>query len=129
MRNSRTRIFEALRSNSKATKTIELLQCDRQFFYKWIQFHLPYEMSDYEFRQNYHLDHVKAIANFDLSIKENKYKTFGWLNCRPLLNSKNLSKEAERDVWSELMQELKIMMVLKLHYPELCSNVKKILII
>ena len=31
-------------------------------------------MSDEEFRQNYHIDHVIAIANFDLSIKENQFE-------------------------------------------------------
>ena len=79
LRNNQTRIFKTLRSNSKATNTIELIQCDRQFLYKWIQFQLSYEISDDEFRQNYHIDHVKAIANFDLSIKENQYEAFGLL--------------------------------------------------
>ena len=44
--NNRSRIRIALKSKKKATNTIELLQCDGQFFYKWIQFQLPYEMSD-----------------------------------------------------------------------------------
>ena len=120
--NNRVRIRQALKSNSKAAHTIDLLGCDRFGVYQWIQFHLPYEMSDDEFRQNYHIDHVKAIANFDLSIKENHYEAFGWPNCRPLLKSKNLSKGAKRDIWSELMQKLKVIVFLKLYYPELYSQ-------
>ena len=70
------------------------------------------------FRQNYHIDHVKAIANFDLCIKENQYEAFGWPNCCPLLKHKNLSKGTKRDIWSELMQELKVIVFLKLYYHE-----------
>ena len=123
--NNRARIRLALQSNRKATTTIELLQCDRQFFYDWIQFQLPYEMSDEEFRQNYHIDHVKAIANFDLSIKENQFEAFVWTNCCPLLKHKNLSKGAKRNIWLEVLQELKATVFLKLYYPEFCSNVEK----
>ena len=36
--NNRARIYKALNVNNKATNTIELLQCNRQFFYEWIQF-------------------------------------------------------------------------------------------
>ena len=55
-------------------------------------------MSNDEFRQNYHIDNVKAIANFELSSKENQYEAFGWPNCCLLLKHKNLSKGAKRDV-------------------------------
>ena len=49
-----------------------------------------------------------------------------WTNCRPLLKSKNLSKGAKRDLWSEVIQELKVLVFLKLYYTELCSsNVEK----
>ena len=39
--NNRTRIYDALKSNSKTAHTIYLLGCDRFIFYQWIQFQLP----------------------------------------------------------------------------------------
>ena len=89
-----------------------------QFFYDWIQFQLPYKMNDDEFRQNYHIDHLKAIANFDLSIKENQFEAFGWPNCCPLFKHKNYSKGAKRNLWLEVLQDLKAIVYLKLYYPE-----------
>ena len=120
--NNRSRIFKTLKSNSKANNTIELLQCNRLFFYNWIQFQLPYEMSDDEFKKLYDIDHVKPIASFDLSIKENQFEAFFWSNCCPLLKHKNRSKGAKRNLWLEVLQELKAIVFLKLYYPEFCSS-------
>ena len=108
VKNNRRRIDHALKSNDKAAHTIELLQCNWQFFYNWIQFQLPYEMSDDEFKKLYDIDHVKPIASFDLSIKENQFEAFVWTNCCPLLKQKNLSKGAKRNLWSEVLQEMKV---------------------
>ena len=114
IQNNRTRIWTALKSNSKATNTIELLQCDGQFFYKWIKFCLPYDMSDDEFRNNYEIDHVVPLSSFNLSIPDNQFIAFNWQNCSPLLKSKNRIKGAKRDLWSELMQDLKVTVFFKI---------------
>ena len=55
---------------------------------------------------------MKAISTFDLSNQENQFIAFGWQNCRLLLKIKNLSKEAKRDLWSEVLQELKVVFFL-----------------
>ena len=81
---------------------------------------MGFDISDDEFKEKYHIDHVKAIANFDLSKLENQYEAFKWQNCRPLLKRTNLSKKAKRDLWSEVTQELKVRIFLKLYYPEEC---------
>ena len=77
-------------------------------------------MSDDEFKNNNEIDHVVALANFDLSDKENQFIAFSWQNCRPLLKSKNRSKGAKRDVWNEVMKELQVYVFLKQYYPEEC---------
>ena len=60
-------------------------------------------MNDNEFRNNYEIDHVVALANFDFSNKENQFIAFNWQKCRALLKSKNRSKGVKRDVWSKVM--------------------------
>ena len=35
-------------------------------------------MTDDEFRNNYDIDHVVALANFDLSDQENQFIAFSW---------------------------------------------------
>ena len=120
IKNNRRRISHALQSNNKADHSINLLGCTKEFFYNFIKFQLPYEMDDNEFKENYHIDHVVALANFDLSIPENQFIAFSWQNCAPLLKQKNFSKGARRDLWSEVMQDLKITVFLKLYYPDEC---------
>ena len=75
-------------------------------------------MTDDEFRNHYDIDHVVALANFDLLDKENQFIAFSWQNCRPLLKSKNRIKGARRDIWSEVMQELHVYVFLKQYYSE-----------
>ena len=115
---NRRQINESLHYNKKATSTINLLGCNKEFFYHFIKFLLLYDISDDEFKNNYKIDHVVALENFDLSDQENQFIAFSWQNCRSLLNSKNRSKGAKRDVWSEVMQELQVYVFLKQYYPD-----------
>ena len=107
-KNNRDRIREALKLNSKAAHSIELLGCNKEFFYHFIKFQLPYDMTDDEFRNDYEIDHIVALAIFYLSDQENQLIACSWQNCRPLLKSKNRSKRAKRDLWSEVLQKLKV---------------------
>ena len=118
--NNRSRIRLALKSNDKTTNTIDLLGCSKEFFFNWIKWQLPYEMSDDEFKKRYHVDHVRPIATFNLSDPESQYDAFHWTNTQPLLISKNLTKGANRDLYSEVLQELKVRVFLKLYYPDDC---------
>ena len=79
---------------------------------------LPHEMDDSEFKENYEIDHCRPILTFDLFNPENQYDAFHWSNCQPLLKSKNRSKGAKRNLYSEVLQELKVIVFLKLYYPE-----------
>ena len=60
-----------------------------------------------EFKTLYDVDHVRPLSSFDLFIKENQFEAFEWQNIQPLLKSKNLSKGAKRNLWLEVLQELK----------------------
>ena len=77
-------------------------------------------ISDDEFKKCFHIDHVRPISSFDLSDPESQYDAFHWSNCAPLLISKNLTKGATRDLYSEVLQELKVRVFLKLYYPDEC---------
>ena len=118
--NNRSRIYKSLQSNNKATSTIELLGCHKEFFYNWIKWQLSHEMDDTEFKENYDIDHCRPIATFDLSNPENQFDAFHWSNCQPLLKTKNRCKGAKRNLYSEVLQELKATLFLKLYYPHNC---------
>ena len=111
--NNRSRIRKALHTNNKVTHSIELLGCNKDFFYKWIKWQLPYNMDDNEFQDYYHIDHCRPIASFDLSNQDEQFEAFHWSNCQPMLIKNNLSKGAKRNLWAEVMQELKANIFLK----------------
>lgn len=89
--NHRKRIKDALKNNSKCSSSIDLLGCSQEFYYNWISWQLPYEITLEEFKTNYHIDHVRPLSSFDMSIPENQYTGFNWMNCQPLLIEKNKS--------------------------------------
>ena len=93
--NNRTRIYQALKSNSKVTNYINLLGSNRIFFYQLRKYQLPYDMNDDEFRKNYDIDHCRPIATFNLSDPDAQYDAYFWQNCQPLLKYKNRSKGAK----------------------------------
>ena len=70
-------------------------------------------MNDDEFRKEFEIDHVKQLASFNLSDKESQYEAFKWQNARPLLIIKNRRKGTIRDLWAEIMQELKSIIFFK----------------
>lgn len=49
-------------------------------------------MSNEEFKEKYHIDHVQPLSTFDYSIPKNQYKAFSSTNCQPRLKEKNLNK-------------------------------------
>ena len=118
--NNRARIRDTLKLNNKATSLIDLQGCSKEFFFNEIKWQLPYEISDDEFKRRFHIDHVRPISSFDLSNPKNQYDAFNWTNTQPLLISKNLSKGAKRDLYSEVLQEMKLRVFLKLYYPDEC---------
>ena len=79
-------------------------------------------MDDNEFRNNFEIDHCRPLATFDFSDQEQQYDAFSWTNTQPLLKIKNRSKGAKRNVWSEVLQEMKVVVFLKQYYPEFCSS-------
>ena len=83
-------------------------------------------MYDNKFRKNFHIDHCKHLETFNLSDTQNQYYTFIWQKIQPLLKCIIVIYGAKRNLWSKILQKLKVVFVIKLYYPELCSNVEEI---
>ena len=78
--------------------------------------HLMYVFKDYynvtEMPDEYHIDHIKPISKFDLSIKEEMEKAFHWTNLQPLTAQHNLIKSnrwsKELNKWWENEVQVKL---------------------
>ena len=91
----RTRLTSALKGEQKAATTMELIGCTTEELWLHIESLFETGMT----RENngngagfWHLDHVKACANFDLSDPKQQRVCFHYTNLQPLWYEDNLKK-------------------------------------
>jgi hypothetical protein len=90
-RNARTRIWIALKGHIKSDSTMDLIGCSR----KHLMSHLESQFQSGMTWANYgdwHVDHVKPCASFDLSSPGQQAKCFHYSNLQPLWAADNFQK-------------------------------------
>lgn len=98
--NLRTRIKSVLSSNSKSTSTLKLLGCNIEELKKYFESRFLPGMNwlnhgngwNGRGRKEWHIDHIKPCASFDLSKSEEQKKCFHYTNLQPLWAKDNLEK-------------------------------------
>ena len=95
----RSRILHALKVQSakKSNKTLELIGCSVNELWE----HLEGQFTDGMTRQNqgeWHIDHIKPCAAFDLTDPKQQKECFNYKNLQPLWAQDNLKKS---DKWEE----------------------------
>ena len=91
IKNYRKRTWEAYKNNTKSKSTIELLGCTGPELAQ----HLEKQFQPGMTHENYgewHIDHIRPIASFDLSDPEQEQECFHYTNLQPLWAEDNLSK-------------------------------------
>jgi hypothetical protein len=90
----RTRIWWALKENSKSKHTIKLVGCSIEFLKKYLKskFKKGMNWSNYG---KWHIDHIRPCASFDLSKAEEQRKCFNYKNLQPLWAEDNLKKHTQ----------------------------------
>ena len=91
----RSRVRGAFKSGGeKAEKTMELLGCSVQH----VKDHLESQFTEgmtWENQGEWHIDHIRPCASFDLTDPEEQKKCFHWTNLQPLWAQDNLRKGAK----------------------------------
>lgn len=92
----RGRIYNALNDQltKKSNSTIELLGCDCEFYKKYIEL-LFTEGMTWDNYGEWHIDHIKPCASFDLTNINEQKLCFHYTNTQPLWAFDNLSKGAK----------------------------------
>jgi len=89
------RIRNAL--NSKKDKhTIEYLGCDKKTLYNHLEKQFKDGMS-WKNKGEWHIDHIRPCASFNLELEEEIMKCFHYTNLQPLWATDNLSKSNKYD--------------------------------
>jgi hypothetical protein len=87
------RIKCALNSAStyKNNKTVHYIGCEMVYFRRWLEYQFVEGMS-WGNRSEWHIDHVKPCASFNLSDEEEQKICFNWRNMRPCWKTENMEK-------------------------------------
>lgn len=90
-RNLRNRLYYALKNNTKYKPTLELLGCSIEE----LKSHLEAKFTEGMTWDNYgewHIDHIKPCASFDLTIEDDQKLCFHYENLQPLWATDNIKK-------------------------------------
>ncbi len=93
-RNLKVRIYEfiKLKKGRKYGTMKQLLGCDWQFFKSYIENKFQPGMT-WDNYGKWHIDHIKPISKFDLSLKSEQYKSCHHTNLQPLWALDNIRKQ------------------------------------
>ena len=92
------KISEVLRSKihkflkNQPTSFIQLIECDLDFFKKWVEFRFEESMNWENFGSVWQLDHIIPLTAFDMGNDSNKRVCFHWTNFQPLFSNENRTK-------------------------------------
>jgi hypothetical protein len=87
----RSRQRQALKGKLKADTALNLIGCDASFLATYVSNLFEGGMSWGNYGE-WHIDHIKPCATFDLADPEQQKKCFHYTNLRPLWASENLSR-------------------------------------
>lgn len=94
MRRERVRVYDALKGIRKAARTETLLGCSYEFFRGYIEGKFVENMGWHNIGE-WHIDHIRPLASFDLSDVEQQKQAFHYTNQQPLWAMDNLKKGAK----------------------------------
>lgn len=87
----RCRLYHAIKKNIKSKPTLELLGCETEFLKQHLENQFTEGMT-WENHGEWHVDHIKPCAKFDLSLPEEQQKCFHYTNLQPLWAIDNMKK-------------------------------------
>jgi len=87
----RVRLHSALKGIRKSARTLELLGCSIEHLVKHLESKFQPGMS-WENQGEWHVDHIRPLASFDLSDPHQQREACHWTNLQPLWASDNIRK-------------------------------------
>ena len=87
----RNRIIKVLRGNNKSLSTMFLIGCEIDYLLYHLQSQFVEGMT-WDNHGEWHIDHIKPCASFDLSKESEQHKCFNYTNLQPLWAKDNLTK-------------------------------------
>ena len=90
----RNRVWSMLKNKKKSATTEKMLGCSYEFFKTYIEQKFPENMGWHNMGE-WHIDHIKPLASFDLTNSEEQAIAFHYTNHQPLWAKDNIAKGAK----------------------------------
>jgi hypothetical protein len=90
----RSRLGIAIRGNFKSGSAVQDLGCSIEFLAQYLESKFQSGMS-WDNHGEWHIDHIKPLASFDLTIREELLKACHYTNLQPLWAVDNLKKHTK----------------------------------
>ena len=104
-----SRLSKLVKTKSKSSKLLsKYLGCSFDEYIKWIQYQFVKGMTMSNYGSDWHIDHVKPCASYDLTIDSELHQCMCWKNLRPCWKIENLRKSNK--INNELILEHNIKM-------------------
>lgn len=100
----RRRIYNCIKKKQK--KTIQLLGCNSQEYFNWLQYNFNDSINFENHGTFWHIDHVIPISTFNFENEDEQLLAFNWRNTTPLSAKENSSKN-NRLVSSQIEEHFK----------------------
>jgi len=95
LNNIRRRVRYAMRGLNKSKKTLDLIGCDIDYLWNYLESKFKPGMTRENYGKEWHIDHIIPCVAFDLSKEENQKMCFHYTNLQPLWAHENLSKSSK----------------------------------
>ena len=89
-------MYHALKGHRKSGHTMELVGCSVSELATHLEKQFAEKMT-WENKGEWHIDHRRPCASFDLSDAEQQKMCFHFTNCQPMWGSENMSKNDSYD--------------------------------
>ena len=96
LQNLRHRIYDTVKKGKKSARTMELIGCSFEIFREHIQSKFKRGMT-WDNYGEWHIDHIRPCASFDLADPEQQKICFNWTNLQPLWAMENYKKNSMWD--------------------------------
>jgi hypothetical protein len=90
----RTRLYNAVKGHVKSARTRELIGCDVEFLMKRLEAQFTEGMT-WDNYGEWHIDHIRPCASFDLTKEVEQRECFNYKNLQPLWAEQNHRKHSK----------------------------------
>ena len=86
-----------IRGTTPSHKLLKIMNCNKMFFFKWLEFQFEDNMTWSNYGKIWNIDHVIPASSFNLLNEDELKRCYSWTNLRPCTIEENREKGSKID--------------------------------